>query len=126
MRSMIRSASFISSMDSSRIFAANREKPQFSFILAWAKYWLTAVSSALSTSLSISMISVSPCTGEAPCRESFRHSRAARSEDMHGGTVGVMAAAPDRTTRVDRVAQRDRPSGGDEPGPDGHLGEDLL
>src|SRR4051794_10695412 len=60
MRSMIASASFISSIDSSRTFSARRWYPQLSHILAWMKYWLIAVSSAVSTSFSISMMSGSP------------------------------------------------------------------
>ena len=57
MRSMAASAWRISSIDSSRLWAASRPKPQWSWSLAWAKYWLTAVSSEVRTSLRSSMTS---------------------------------------------------------------------
>jgi hypothetical protein len=62
-RSMISSACFISSIDSCRECSASRSYPQLLHILAWMKYWLIAVNSAVSTSLSIEMIAGSPCMG---------------------------------------------------------------
>ena len=47
---MSRSACFISSIDSARVCSARRSYPQLSIILAWMKYWLIAVSSAVRTS----------------------------------------------------------------------------
>src|SRR5574337_349004 len=47
MRSINRSACFISSMDSARIFFQSRSYPQFSHIRACTKYWLIAVNSAV-------------------------------------------------------------------------------
>ena len=60
-RSTSDSAWRISSIDSSRTALAMRRKPQFSHILAWTKYWLTAVSSPVSTSFRSSMTRGLPC-----------------------------------------------------------------
>src|SRR5215213_8057976 len=61
MRSVSRSAWVISSMDSLRVHAASLSYPQFSCILACRKYWLIAVSSLVSCSLSSSITRASPC-----------------------------------------------------------------
>src|SRR5918999_368081 len=63
MRSVSVSACRISSMDSSRVCFASRVKPQFSCILACRKYWLIAVSSAVSCSFSSAITSLSPSIG---------------------------------------------------------------
>src|SRR3954471_5498813 len=61
MRSVSRSAGVISSMDSLRAYGASFVKPQFSCIFACRKYWLMAVSSLVSCSLSSSITRASPC-----------------------------------------------------------------
>src|SRR6185503_9820946 len=68
MRSIISSACFISPMDSSRMCLASRFSRQLSHIMAWTKYWLIAVSSAQSTSLSTLMTSASPFNGTSGAR----------------------------------------------------------
>src|SRR5919106_5649171 len=67
MRSMSESAWRISSSDSSYERSASRWKPQFFCIREWPKYWLTAVSSAVNTSLSNSMIWGGACIALASC-----------------------------------------------------------
>ena len=61
MRSMSFSASRISSTDSSWYLEANRSYPQLPAIFEAAKYWLMAVSSAVSASFKNSMTSGDPC-----------------------------------------------------------------
>src|SRR5918998_6459765 len=63
MRSISESACFISSIDSWYECSARRSYPQFFCIFECPKYWLTAVSSAVRTSLRSSMISGCPCIG---------------------------------------------------------------
>src|SRR3954471_15001723 len=62
MRSVIFSACFISSIDSSRVYAASLVNPQFCCIFECRKYWLIAVSSLVSCSFKREMISESPRT----------------------------------------------------------------
>src|SRR4051794_17539869 len=72
MRSVSTSACFISSNDSCRVYFASFVQPQFSCIFACRKYWLIAVSSAVSCSLRYSMTFGSPCIGRWPplvCRQ---------------------------------------------------------
>src|SRR6266496_4220386 len=64
MRSVSVSAWRISSIDSARVCAASFTQPQFSCILACRKYWLIAVSSAVSCSLRNSMTFSSPRMNE--------------------------------------------------------------
>src|SRR5690349_24871771 len=66
MRSVSTSAWRISSMDSCLVCFASLVKPQFSCILACRKYWLIAVSSAVSCSLRNSMTRASPCMPHTP------------------------------------------------------------
>src|SRR4051812_25836360 len=61
MRSVSSSACFISSNDSARVYFASLVQPQFSCIFACRKYWLIAVSSAVSCSFKNSMTRASPC-----------------------------------------------------------------
>ena len=66
MRSVSISACFISSNDSERVYFASFVQPKFSCIFACRKYWLMAVSSAVSCSFRNSRTSGSPCIAEAP------------------------------------------------------------
>src|SRR5687768_8493777 len=82
MRSISFSASPISSIESSRTLSARRWYPQLAIILESMKYWLMAVSSAVSTSLRNSSTASLPCISGLPV---------GGGQGSGGGEIGVGA-----------------------------------